>query len=546
VIVALLVKAFAISIVGLAASQLARRCRASLRHAMLLSMFAAMAVLPMATISLPSLNLAIPVNAPAASASTLAFVLGTGSRTPAPNSATPTRAEGESSDGAAARRSALPVVSAVVALWLAGTSLLLASLTHAIHRVAQLRRTALPARDSASAEALASAGPQRPAYLVLTHESVTTPVTVGVIRHAIILPADASAWTADALQRALVHELEHIRRRDWATQIFARIVCALFWFNPLVWMAYRRLTLAAEHACDDAVVCRAEAQPATTTEEGTVYADQLVDLARRMNTRAHSAVLGMAQRSDLAARVHALLDRSTSRGRAGAGRLTVIGTVSFALLLLIAPLRFTQAPVSAEGVSTSAEQRQRRAPWRDRALVEAVDGGDIRDVRELLDDGANVDAAVDGDGSPLIVAAREGHLDIVRLLLDRGADVNLAVEGDGAPLIMAAREGHLEIAQLLLDRGANIELMVPGDENALIQASGAGELDVVKLLVSRGANVNARATVQRPYTLATTDAQGRRANYDMTKEEVRTPLNQALRGGHRAVADYLRSAGAVE
>jgi hypothetical protein len=383
---------------------------------------------------------------------------------------------------------------------------------------------------------------------VLTHESIAAPVTVGVIRHAIILPPDAAEWSADAMRRALVHELEHIRRRDWATQLFARVVCALFWFNPLVWMAYRRLTLAAEHACDDAVVCRANAaaQPATTSEEDTVYADQLVDLARRMNTRAHSAVLGMAQRSDLAARVHALLDRSTSRGRAGARRLTLIGTAAIALLLVIAPLRFTQAPVSAEGVGTSAEQRPRRAPWRDRTLVEAVDGGDIRDVRELLDDGANVDAAVDGDGSPLIVAAREGHLEIVRLLLDRGADVNFAVEGDGAPLIMAAREGHLAIAQLLLDRGANIELMVPGDENALIQASGAGELDVVKLLVSRGANVNARATAPRPYAMATTDSQGRRANYDMTREEVRTPLNQALRGGHQAVADYLRSAGAVE
>ena len=59
-------------------------------------------------------------------------------------------------------------------------------------------------------------------------------------------------------------------------------------------------------------------------------------------------------------------------------------------------------------------------------------------MRALLDRGAQVNAVVDGDGSPLICAAREGHLDIVRLLLEHGADVNLAGPGDGNPLIMAA------------------------------------------------------------------------------------------------------------
>jgi beta-lactamase regulating signal transducer with metallopeptidase domain len=539
VILALLVKAFAISIVGLAASQLAWRCRASVRHAILLSTFVAIAMLPMATLSLPSLNFAIAVDAPAEA-------IGLVSSNAA--GAVQDAAGRPAAAAAAGFRQDIDLADVLGGVWLAGLTILLVSLTVAVGRVTRLRRSALPAMDSADVQVLAHAIGRPPAFMLLTHEAVAAPITIGVIRHAIILPADAAGWSADALQRALVHELEHIRRHDWATQIFARGVCALFWFNPVVWMAYRRLTLAAEHACDDAVVCRAdaEAQPETTSEEGTVYADQLVDLARRMNTRAHSAVLGMAQRSDLAARVHALLDRSQSRGRAGARRLTAVGTASIAVLLLIAPLRFTAAPVSAEGVNASAQQSPRRAPWRDRALVEAVDGGDIRDVRELLDDGANVDAAVAGDGSPLIVAAREGHLEIVRLLLERGADVNLAVAGDGTPLIMAAREGHLEIAQLLLDRGANIELMVPGDENALIQASAAGELAVVTLLVSRGANVNARATLQRPYTMSTTDAQGRRANYDMTREEVRTPLTQAIRGGHRAVADYLRAAGAVE
>lgn len=117
------------------------------------------------------------------------------------------------------------------------------------------------------------------------------------------------------------------------------------------------------------------------------------------------------------------------------------------------------------------------------------------------------------------------------MLLDRGADPNLGVQGDGNPLIMAAREGHLSIVSLLLDRGARIEDIVDGDENALIQASGAGALDVVKLLVARGANVNARVYVEEPYRGAS---------------EWRTPLSMARRGQHRAVVEFLLSKGARE
>jgi beta-lactamase regulating signal transducer with metallopeptidase domain len=41
----------------------------------------------------------------------------------------------------------------------------------------------------------------------------------------------------------------------------------VYWFHPLVWMAWRQLALEAERSCDDAVLRRSE---------GTVYADQLV------------------------------------------------------------------------------------------------------------------------------------------------------------------------------------------------------------------------------------------------------------------------------
>jgi ankyrin repeat protein len=237
----------------------------------------------------------------------------------------------------------------------------------------------------------------------------------------------------------------------------------------------------------------------------------------------------MASRSDLSARVSALLDAQQSRGRAGRARLGLVAVVAAAVILVLAPTRIVAATSPSVAGESDGQPRPRVARM-DRALVEAAGDGELEDVRDLLDNGGNVNAAVDGDGSPLIAAARDGHAEVVRLLLDRGADPNLGVPGDGNALIMAAREGHLSIVVLLLDRDAAIDQVVPGDENALIQASGAGELEVVKLLIARGADVNARVSVADPYS---------RRN-----GEWRTPLSMAERGNHRAVVEFLKSAGA--
>jgi hypothetical protein len=290
-------------------------------------------------------------------------------------------------------------------------------------------------------------------------------------------------------------------------------------------VACRQLALAAEHACDDAVVAR---------EESTQYADQLVTLARRMSTRPSHPALAMANRSELSARVKALLDASQPRGRTGVLRAALIVAVAAVAVAAIAPLQLVAAPsmitpsiVAAAAGGDGAPQRRGRSTRLDRVLVEAADEGDVRDIRELLDDGADVNAAIAGDGSPLIAAARGGHLAAVQLLLDRGADPNLGVSGDGNALIMAAGEGHLPVVQLLLDRGAEVNAVVDGDENALIQASGSGELEVVKLLVARGADVNARVWAPA-----------------LNGGEWRTPLSMATRGRHGDVAALLRSAGA--
>ncbi len=178
-------------------------------------------------------------------------------------------------------------------------------------------------------------------------------------------------------------------------------------------------------------------------------------------------------------------------------------------------------------------EKPRRLRALDRELVEAAEGGDLEDVKDLIEAGANVDASVDGDGSPLIVASRANRLAVVVELLNRGADVNLAVSGDGNPLIAAASAGAQSVVDLLLSHGAAIDLVVPGDENALIQAAGAGHFAIVKMLVGRGADVNARVW-----------ADSWRRNGPAG--EWRTPLSRARKEGHGAIVAFLLQAGARE
>jgi beta-lactamase regulating signal transducer with metallopeptidase domain len=516
----ILVKTTVALLLGLAAARAARRTRAAVRHLLLASTFAALIAVPAALVAVPAVAIPVTIAGPPVAAGPIvATTTAAGRALPAPGV----------SDVEAGPAWSLPSWRTVLrAAWMTGAALVLLPLASGLWRLGRIRRHGLPwlERRALVHDLAAEAGIGRRVEIHL-HEDVAAPLTFGLRRPVIVVPADARAWPEADLRRALVHELEHVRRGDWPLQLAARAACAAYWFNPLAWMAYRQLCLEAERACDDAVLRSAEE---------TEYAEQLVELARRLSIAQPPPMLAMASRGDLSTRISAILDTTQRRGRIGP--LAALATVAaaLALVLAVAPLRAVALAEAREGgadAEESTDQRPRRVRALDRALLEAAEHGDASEVASLIAAGANVNASIDGDGSPLIAAARKGRIAIVRQLLDQGADPNLGVGGDGSPLIMAAREGHDAIVALLLDRGANIDQVVPGDENPLIQASAEGHLRVVRLLVGRGADVNARVWVDSPY--------GRQRG-----GEWRTPLSMARQGGHDAVVAYLMSSGARE
>lgn len=162
------------------------------------------------------------------------------------------------------------------------------------------------------------------------------PMACGVMRPAVMMPAEADEWPVERLRIVLLHELAHIKRRDCLTHVVAQIACAFYWFNPLAWVAARNIRTERERACDDLVL--------SAGTRRSDYADQLLEIARVMRAGRYPAFLAgaslaMAHRSQLEGRLMAILDPRVQH--LGMTRLRAAGAISLCFAAVI-PLAAVQ------------------------------------------------------------------------------------------------------------------------------------------------------------------------------------------------------------
>jgi len=145
--------------------------------------------------------------------------------------------------------------------------------------------------------------PRTPVRLLQT-DHPTLLVTWGLAHPKVILPRTARKWPTDRVLAVLGHELAHVERRDWAVQMAAEFLRCIYWFNPLIWIACRRLRHESEKACDDAVLSMGMNAPE--------YASHLLDVARAFrHTHTRRSVFpapAMARPSHLERRVRVMLN----------------------------------------------------------------------------------------------------------------------------------------------------------------------------------------------------------------------------------------------
>ncbi len=362
------------------ASILARRARASVRHALWAAGLTGLLLVPVLAAGLPrwevvSLPLAVapvpsvypvgPLRRSTEAAATLPLAES------ATGASSVSGGAKESVEGAPAVGTVprLSVGEMAFLIWASGAALILAWVIFGHFRVRSIVRASTPMLSplwrSSVEEALEITADE---LRVEFRETVATmPMASGLLRPVVLLPASGIAWTPDHRRDVVLHELAHVRRRDCLTHLACRIACAVHWFNPLAWLAARQARVEREHACDDAVLATG-ALPSS-------YAQALLDTARRSRPAWATAAAGltMARQSHLSTRLLAVLDERRRRGRLGR---TAFGTASLGTLALLIPVA-ALAPAREPGppiASSTASSHSQTAGSKDGLPAPAAGG----------------------------------------------------------------------------------------------------------------------------------------------------------------------------
>jgi beta-lactamase regulating signal transducer with metallopeptidase domain len=224
--------------------------------------------------------------------------------------------------------------------WLAGAFFVIARLAVGTVRVWLLTRQAQGVDSSwiMLARTLATRMRLRRRVRIFKTDRVSMPMTWGLTRSTVLLPIEADKWTMECRRIVMLHELSHVKRRDCLMQALAQLACAIYWFNPLVWIAAWRLRVERELACDDHVL--------EAGARASDYASRLVEIARSFggaNCVAPVAV-GMAC-SHLESRVRSILDPNARRRGVNGLKVALAAVIA---ALLTAPLAMLQPWRSAE------------------------------------------------------------------------------------------------------------------------------------------------------------------------------------------------------
>lgn len=174
---------------------------------------------------------------------------------------------------------------------------------------------------------------------LITSEDRSMPMTWGIRRPTILLPAAAESWTNERLKIVFLHELAHIARRDCLAQLVGQFARASYWFNPLAWLAERQLRIEQERACDDFVLSRGFDPPD--------YADHLLAVSTNYSPGLASALaLAMSHSSNLEHRLMAILNPSLNRRPLSHTVTRIMATLTIAATVFIS-LTHVESTVTA-------------------------------------------------------------------------------------------------------------------------------------------------------------------------------------------------------
>ncbi len=291
------------------------------------------------------------------------------------------------------------------------------------------------------------------------------PMTWGILQAYVLLPARSATWSRSQLRAVFLHELAHVRRRDPLTHVIGQIVCAVYWFNPLVWFAAWRAEVEREQACDDVVVGQGV--------KASDYAESLLEILTSVSRHDQPFLaVGMGRPSRLGKRLMTILDERQDRR-------PVACSVWRTVALSITALTFAMATLQARSVETdltsSSENDSSETEAESNQLRRTQFAGVCRDT-----DGSPIVAAKvflfrgdRRDGSQLLIrestSDREGRFRFERVPTVKRDEFGsplqtywLIAQIEGRATAMAGRNSTGEFVELTMGAAATVEGRVTG------------------------------------------------------------------------------------
>jgi carboxyl-terminal processing protease len=348
------------------------------------------------------------------------------------------------------------------------------------------------------------------AVRLVESEKRAVPMTWGLWRPVVLLPQGSQSWSEECVEMVLSHELAHVKRGDFLTGLLGRLACALYWFNPLAWLAAMRIRVEQERACDDLALGRGL--------DPSDYARHLLEVLSRSAARGpvHAVAPAMASTGPIEQRLRSILDPSRARARRPlTQRQAVLAALVAACVVM--PLAAAR-PRLAHAAAPPADENAARSPGDVQAdLLEQLRRNYVKPPDEAALRAGALGGMMNALHDPYSVYIAPAEL------AELETQIRGSLTGIGARLV--TRDGRVVVDAPLPDSPAQKAGIAPGDVILEVDGAPAAGLD------ARGVARRIAGAAGTLVRLKVAHEDGREVVLEITRTAITVPTVRGLPDG---------------